>query len=157
SERFRSRKFLIAPFFREETGQEGMIRLPDQQQLVALFPNDQTQLPSAAGALRSRLLLQGVPARQRDSQASLDRLRYYAPPNGAKPSPCPRLPAPASEPTGPAFPGLPHLSPPLQISLAHGSEDPPASLPPNRSVPKAHPLRLGFAALQPDVLSESKP
>src|SRR5262249_22517649 len=148
---------LIAPFFREETGQEGMIRLPDQQQLVALFPNDQTQLPSAAGALRSRLPLQGVPARQRDSQASLDRLRYYAPPNGAQSSAFHRVSGPPWEQMGAAFPGLPHLSPPLQISLAHGSEDPPASLPPNRSVPKAHPLRLGFAALQSDVLSESKP
>src|SRR5262249_37698305 len=44
--RFRTWELLIAPFFREKTGQKCMVRLTDEQQLIALFLNDQALFPT---------------------------------------------------------------------------------------------------------------
>ena len=50
-ERFRTRKLFISPFFCEETSQEGVVRLADEQQLVALFPNNQALFPTRRRSL----------------------------------------------------------------------------------------------------------
>ena len=50
-ERFGPRKFLVSPFSCEESGQKGVIRLADKQQLVALFPDDQAAFPTGGFAL----------------------------------------------------------------------------------------------------------
>src|SRR5581483_7488557 len=80
--RLRLHELLVSPLFCEKSGQKRMIRLPDQQKLVALFLNDHepASRSAATSKSKSRLGRQGVPARQRGNRAIHDRFQYYAPP-----------------------------------------------------------------------------